>query len=113
MSNSYFFLASLVLVTVALNTIAPLLLKLGAGQSFINIYLGGDICTYAGSTLFYIVVLSKLNLSVTYPVVIGLTVVATTFLGAVVLKEQVPTIHWVGIGLMLSGISAIAFGKTS
>ena len=62
--------------------------------------------------MFYIVALSKLNLSVTYPVVIGLTVAGTTFLGSVVLKEQVPTIHWLGIGLMLSGICAIAFGKT-
>lgn len=61
----------------------------------------------------YILVLSKLNLSVTYPVVIGLTVVATTFSGAVFLQEKVPTTHWLGIGLMLSGISAIAFDKTS
>lgn len=111
--SSYFFFASLILVTVALNTIAQILLKIGSGQIFLNIYLLGGICTYAVSTVFYIVVLSKLNLSVTYPVVIGLTVVATTFLGAVVLKEEVPTIHWLGIGLMLSGISAIAFGKTS
>ena len=109
--NSYFFFTSLVLV-IALNTIAQISLKIGSTQSFLNIYLLGGICTYAVSTVFYIGVLSKLNLSVTYPVVIGLTVAATTFLGAVVLKEQVPTIHWVGIGLMLSGICAIAFGKT-
>ena len=110
--NSYVFLTSLVLVTVALNTIAQIFLKIGSGQSFLNIYLLGGICTYAVSTVFYIGVLSKLNLSVTYPVVIWLTVAATTFLGAVVLKEQVPTIHLLGIGLMLSGICAIAFGKT-
>ena len=110
--NRDFFLISLVGVTVALNTIAQILLKIGSGQTFLNIYLGGGICTYAVSTVVYIGVLSKLNLSVTYPVVIGLTVAATTCLGAVVLKEQLPPIHWVGIGLMLSGICAIAFGKT-
>jgi len=70
------------------------------------------VFVFAVSTVFYIVVLSKLNLSVTYPVVIGLTVVATTFRGSCS-GEEVPTIHWLGIGLMLSGISAIAFGKTS
>jgi len=86
-------------------------LKLAQVKFFLNIYLLGGICTYAVSTVFYIVVLSKLNLSVSYPVVV-LTVVATTFF-EVVLKEEVPTIHWLGIGLMLSGISAIAFGKTS
>lgn len=111
--NNYLFFISLILVTVALNTIAQTLFKVGAGQNFLNLYLLGGILTYGLSTVFYILVLSKLNLSVTYPVVIGLTVVATTCLGATVLKEQVPLIHWLGIGLMLSGISAIAFGKTS
>ena len=109
---SYFFLV-LILMTVTLNTIAQTLLKLGAGQNILNIYLLGGILAYGLSTVFYIIVLGKLDLSVSYPIVIGLTVVATTFSGAVVLKEQVPTIHWLGIGLMLSGISAIAFGKTS
>ena len=109
---SYFFLV-LILMTVTLNTIAQTLLKLGAGQNLLNIYLVGGILAYGLSTVFYIGVLSKLNLSVSYPIVIGLTVVATTFSGAIVLKEQVSTTHWLGIGLMLSGISAIAFGKNS
>lgn len=111
--NSYFFLTTLILITVVLNTIAQTLLKLGAGQNILNIYLLGGILNYGLSTVLYVLVLSKLNLSVTYPVVIGLTVVATTFSGAFFLKEQVTTIHWLGIGLMLSGISAIAFGKSS
>jgi len=110
--SSHFFLAPLVLLTVLLNTVAQTLLKLGAGQSILNIYLLGGIFSYGLSTVFYILVLSKLNLSLTYPVVIGLTVVATTFAGAIFLKEQVPSIQWLGIGLMLSGICAIAFGKT-
>jgi multidrug transporter EmrE-like cation transporter len=103
----------LILLTVVLNTCAQILLKFGAGKSIFNIYLLGGIVTYAISTIVYILVLSKLQLSVTYPVVIGLTVAATTCLGAVILKEQVPFIHWLGIGLMLSGISAIVFGKIS
>jgi multidrug transporter EmrE-like cation transporter len=94
-----------------MNTIAQTLLKIGAGQSFLNIYLLSGLLAYGLSTVFYILVLSKVNLSVSYPVVIGLTVAATTFSGAYFLKEQVPTIQWIGIGLMLSGISAIAFGK--
>jgi multidrug transporter EmrE-like cation transporter len=111
MSSPLFFVP-LLLATVALNATAQVLLKLGAGQSPINLYLLGGIFNYGLSTIFYILVLGKLKLSVTYPVVIGLTVVVTTFLGAILLKEQVPAIHWLGIGLMLSGISAIAFGKT-
>lgn len=105
------FLFPLVILTILLNTIAQLLLKLGAGQNFFNIYLIAGIFTYSLSTIFYILVLSKLNLSLTYPIVIGLTVVATTLTGAIFLKEQVASIQWLGIGLMISGIGAIAFGK--
>ncbi len=111
MNNSFFFVF-LVLVTVVLNTLAQTLLKVGTGQNILNIYLLGGIFAYGLSTLFYILVLSKLNLSLIYPLVIGLTVVATTFSGAILLKEQVPSVQWLGIGLMLSGIFAIAFGKT-
>lgn len=37
----------------------------------INIYLLGGIFPYGFSTVFYILVLSKVNLSVNYPVVVG------------------------------------------
>jgi small multidrug resistance pump len=106
-------LALLVLVTVVLNTLAQALLKLGSGQNPLNPYLFGGILAYGLSTVFYIIFLGKLNLSIAYPIIIGLTVLATTITGAVVLGEKVPTIHWLGIGLMLSGISVIAFGKLS
>lgn len=100
----------LVLVTVGLNTIAQALLKLGSGDNPVNPYLLGGILAYGLSTIFYIVVLGKFNLSVVYPVIIGLTVLSTTITGAYFLGEKVATIHWLGIGLMLSGISAIAAG---
>jgi len=103
----------LILVTVGLNTIAQTLLKLGAGQNSLNIYLLGGILTYGISTVFYILVLGKFNLSVAYPVVIGLTVAATSLAGAIILKEKVQIGQWLGIGLMLSGIYAIAFVKSS
>jgi small multidrug resistance pump len=103
----------LVLVTVGLNTLAQALLKLGSGQNPLNPYLFGGILAYGLSTVFYIIFLGKLNLSIAYPIIIGLTVLATTVTGAVVLGEKVPTMHWLGIGLMLSGVSVIAFGKLS
>ncbi|MBD1834259.1 small multidrug resistance protein [Cyanobacteria bacterium FACHB-472] len=102
----------LILVTVGLNTIAQTLLKLGAGQNPLNMYLLGGILTYGISTVFYILVLGKFNLSVAYPVVIGLTVAATSLAGAIILKEKVQIGQWLGIGLMLSGIYAIAFAKS-
>lgn len=109
--NNQLFFSLLIIITVGLNTAAQALLKLGAGQNPLNIYLLGGICTYGISTLFYIVVLGKFNLSVAYPVVIGLTILATTIVGAVILREKVSISQWWGLGLMLSGISAIAFGS--
>ena len=112
MNNQVFF-GLLILITVALGTTAQTLLKLGSSGNLINIYLFGGICSYGFSTIFYVLVLGKYNLSVAYPIVIGLTIIATTIAGAVILKEKVPVSQWMGIGLILSGVCAIAFAKTN
>jgi small multidrug resistance pump len=112
MSNFYVqFL--LILITVGLNTVAQTLLKIGSGQNFLNFYLFGGILAYGLSTVFYIMVLGKFNLAFAYPIVIGLTVMTATITGAIYLGEQVSPVQWFGIGLMLSGISAIALGINS
>ncbi|MBD2778413.1 SMR family transporter [Iningainema tapete] len=103
----------LILLTVALNTGAQTFLKLGSGQNPINIYLLGGIILYGISTIFYILVLGKFNLSVAYPVVIGLTIVATTIAGTIILKEKVSLSQWMGLGLLISGIWAIASAKNN
>jgi multidrug transporter EmrE-like cation transporter len=103
------FLILLILVTAGMNTIAQVLLKFGAGRNLLNLFLLGGIVVYGLSTLVYIAVLSKFNLSIAYPLVIGLTMVTTTIASAFVLKEQVNSVNWMGIGLILSGICAIAF----
>ena len=102
----------LVLTTVGLNTIAQVFLKTGAGQNLLNIYLLGGIFAYGASTLVYITLLSKLNLSVAYPVVIGLTVVATTIAGSLLLREKVSIVNWIGISLIIAGICAVASTKS-
>jgi small multidrug resistance pump len=106
-----FVLSLMIVITVALNTLAQTLLKLGAGTSLLNPYLLGGIVAYGVSTVFYIAVLGKFNLSIAYPVVIGLTVIAATGSGAIFLHEKVAVGQWLGVGLMISGIAAIAFTK--
>lgn len=101
----------LVGATVVLNTLAQLLLKLGSGRYRLNIYLLGGILAYGLSTLMYISVLSKLNLSLAYPLIIGLTVIATTVAGVYFFSEKVEPTAWIGIGLMLSGIGAMTLGR--
>ncbi|PSB27908.1 SMR family transporter [Stenomitos frigidus] len=105
--------ALLILTSVGLNTLGQTLLKLGSGQNPLNLYLLGGITAYALSTIFYVLVLGKVNLSIAYPFVIGLTMIATTICGAVILREKIFTLHWIGLGLMLSGLSAIALAKAS
>lgn len=107
---TYLFSGLLILTTVGLNTLAQTLLKLGSGQNVLNLYLLGGVVVYGLSTVVYIMVLGKLNLSLAYPVVIGLTVFSATIAGAFFLGEKVTTVQWLGIGLMLSGISAVASG---
>jgi small multidrug resistance pump len=107
------FFPLLILISVGLNTLGQTLLKLGSGQSPLNLYLLGGITAYGLSTIFYVLVLGKVNLSIAYPLVIGFTLVATTICGAVVLREKILTLHWIGVGLMLSGLSAIALAKSS
>jgi multidrug transporter EmrE-like cation transporter len=109
--NSVLVFTFLVIITVLLNTVAQILLKLGATQNNINIYLAGGIAAYGISTIFYILFLSKTNLSVAYPIVIGLTIFSTTLSGAIIFRENASALHWLGIGLILSGISAIAIAK--
>ncbi|MBD3885428.1 small multidrug resistance protein [Phormidium tenue FACHB-886] len=106
-----FLFSLLILLTVGLNTLAQMLLKLGSAQNPLNPYLLGGVAAYGLSTIVYILVLGKFNLSVAYPVVIGLTVLATTVVGALVLREKVLSVQWIGVGLMISGICAIAFAK--
>ena len=108
-----FFFPLLVLISVGLNTLGQTLFKLGSGQNPLNLYILGGITAYGLSTIFYVLVLGKVNLSFAYPLVIGCTLIATTICGAVVLREKIFTLHWVGIGLMLSGLSAIALAKGS
>lgn len=97
---------------VTLNSAGQTLLKLGSGQSLLNFYILGGLLAYGVGTIFYILVLGKFNLSFAYPVVIGLTIIATTMSGAILLAEKVSLNQWFGIGLILSGIVAISQGKS-
>ena len=101
----------LVLATVCLNTIAQILLKLGAGQSLLNPYLLGGVITYGVSTLFYISILGRLNLSFIYPTIIGFTIVATTLSGVFWLGEKASLGQWTGTSFIVGGLIIIISSK--
>jgi multidrug transporter EmrE-like cation transporter len=94
-----------------LNTIAQILLKQGSGKGLTSFYVWGGLLIYGLSAVFYISLLSKVNLSFAYPVTIGLTITATALMGAALFRERVLPLHWLGISLIISGIWAIALAK--
>jgi multidrug transporter EmrE-like cation transporter len=95
----------------ALNTIAQTLLKAGAGHGLINPQLVGGLGAYGMSTLLYVIVLGRMNVSFAYPVVIGATVVSTCLAGARIFREGLGSWHWVGIALIIVGIACIALSR--
>lgn len=62
------------------------------------------------SSVFWLLVLSRVPLSFAYPFV-GLTYVMITLFGKFVLREHVPNLRWLGIALIISGILLV--GRTS
>jgi multidrug transporter EmrE-like cation transporter len=103
----------LLFVSVGLNTMAQILLKTGANQSLLNFHVLGGIVVYGLAAIAYIVVLGKFNLSLAYPILVGLSAVATTVAGAILFREKISMVNWFGVGLTISGIFAISLGRSS
>ena len=99
------------LAIVVLNSIAQGLLKAGAGRGLINPALMGGVLAYGASTLLYVMVLGRANLSFVYPVVIGATMVVTCIGGVRVFGEVIGPVQWLGIALIVAGIACVALTR--
>lgn len=62
------------------------------------------------SALFWLIVLSRVPLSLAYPFA-GLSYVIIVFLDAFVLNETVPGLRWVGAGVVALGIALIGLSS--
>ncbi len=62
---------------------------------------------YAISSCFWLVVLSKWNLSYAYPM-IAISYVGVVFLSRIFFHDQVTPVQWVGIVLMVTGLVLVA-----
>ncbi|WP_083998353.1 EamA family transporter [Caryophanon tenue] len=74
------------------------------------LFLSG-VGMYGVGTVFYVIVLSKLPLSVAYPLQ-SLAYILGMFLAWLVFKESITTYQWIGILLIISGAIFIAKGST-
>jgi multidrug transporter EmrE-like cation transporter len=72
----------------------------------------GFVC-YAVSSCFWLVVISKWNLSYAYPM-IAIGYVLVVFLSRLLFKEAVTPLQWLGIVMMCSGLAIVTrFGAST
>jgi multidrug transporter EmrE-like cation transporter len=72
--------------------------------------VGAGAALYLGAFAVWLVILSRIELSVAYPVAIGLTLVFVSVSGALLLKESIDLSRVLGIVLILAGITVVARG---
>lgn len=68
------------------------------------------IACYALSTVSWLIILSRIDLAVAYPLG-SLSYVFVTLLSVFVLHETVAPLRWVGIAVILGGILVVARGE--
>jgi multidrug transporter EmrE-like cation transporter len=69
------------------------------------VFLG--LTFYALGAIFWLLVLSKLDLSLAYPM-LALTYILIPLAARFVLGEQVPSLRWLGIGIIFIGVMVVA-----
>ena len=78
--------------------------------ALLNVWVAGGICLLAVWMVSQLSLLSWADLSYVLPVT-SASYVLTALVGAVVLHEYVPTVHWIGIGLIFMGVMLV--GRTA
>lgn len=68
------------------------------------------LLAYVLSTVTWLAVLSRIDLSVAYPLA-SLNYVFVTALSGWVLRETVPLLRWIGTAIILVGILVVAYGE--
>ena len=102
------------LLKMGMNEVAPLKLEGGLGglfqlgiRVFGNLKVLGGFAVYGISSLFWITVLSKINLSLAYPM-LALNYVLVPLTANLFLSEQIPPLRWLGMGVIIVGVVIIS-----
>jgi multidrug transporter EmrE-like cation transporter len=70
--------------------------------------LWAGLTLFGISSIFWMIVLSRVPLSVAYPFV-GISYIAIVLLSRFVLHEHVPILRWIGVLVVATGIAIIGF----
>lgn len=84
--------------------IAPGALITNFSKIFTNFSILFGLFCYVSSVAGYLVLLSKTDISVAYPVVTSLAYAAIVLVSFFIFKEPFSFIKWVGLGLILGGV---------
>lgn len=76
------------------------------GRAIKEPLLWAGLILFGISALFWLVVLSRVALSLAYPFV-GLSYIVVVALGRFMFHEQVPTLRWIGVSVIAVGIALI------
>jgi len=115
---------SLLLVTVTLNVVGQYLMKRGMtdvgaitgdlsalvsslATAFTNPYVLAGVGAYGFSSIFWLVLLSRVDLSYAYPA-LSLGYVLITLVSALALGEQVSALRWTGVIIISVGVIMVA-----
>lgn len=116
----------LVIVSVLLGVLGQLLLKMGLTQVgpleslggiggllqvglkvFGNLKVLGGFAAYGISSLFWLAVLSEINLSLAYPM-LALNYVLVPLTAWLFLSESIPPLRWAGMAVIIVGVIIIS-----
>jgi drug/metabolite transporter (DMT)-like permease len=78
--------------------------------AFESAWVLAGVAGYLLATVTWLKVLRRIDLVVAYPLG-SLSFVFVTFFSAILLKEHVPLLRWLGISLILAGILVVARGE--
>lgn len=108
---------------VALNVCGHVFLKVGMNQvgeigsrptiefalsAVTNLYVLLGLAGYVSSVAGYIIVLSKTNLSVAYPILMSTGYALVVLVSFVFLKEPFGTVKWAGLTFILVGVMLVS-----
>ncbi len=115
----------LLVVALTLNALANMLLKAGARglgslaephlaqRVLANPYLLAGLLLFALNLGFYLAALTRLNLSLAYPVMVAGGLLVVVLGSALWLRETVTPLQWSGIALLVLGIVLVAWRPTT
>ena len=87
-----------------IGAIAPGALISNFAKIFTNLSVLLGLFCYVSSVAGYMVLLSKIDISIAYPIVTSLAYGAIVLVSFFIFKEPFSLIKWLGLGLILSGV---------